>query len=156
MGAPTDRIEQHILLRAPLERVWHALTDALTLCGVDIDADLAALLAGYPISYPLAQYTDTWVTRMYDQLRNCAPWRLAAAYRGWQNERPATRRLGDGPIALFGLKGLNQQAKPMVAVELRGVPRLVMIWSGSNVRLPRTRWERPVDLEAALLATEPN
>src|SRR6185312_6852710 len=28
MSSSTDRIEQHILLRAPLERVWHALTDA--------------------------------------------------------------------------------------------------------------------------------
>ncbi len=28
MVTSTDRIEQHILLRAPLERVWHALTDA--------------------------------------------------------------------------------------------------------------------------------
>lgn len=133
----------------------YALTDALTLCGVDVDADLGALLGGYPISYQLARYTDTWVTRMYDQLQNCAPWRLAAAYRVWQQERPATRRQGDEPIALFGLKGLNQQAKPMVAVEMRGgVPRLVMIWSGSNVRLPRTVWERPADLEAALLASE--
>jgi uncharacterized protein YndB with AHSA1/START domain len=28
MGLSTDRIEQHILLRAPLDRVWYALTDA--------------------------------------------------------------------------------------------------------------------------------
>jgi hypothetical protein len=45
----------------------------------------------------------------------------------------------------------------MVALELRdGLPRLVMIWSGSNARLPRTLWERPADLEATLLADSPN
>ncbi|MEV8516795.1 hypothetical protein [Dactylosporangium sp. NPDC051484] len=131
----------------------HALADALTLCGVDVDAELAALLAGYPISYRHAQYTDTWVKTLYEQLRDCAPWRLAAAYRVWQDERRSARRPAGEPIALFGLKGLNQQAKPMVAVETRdGVCRLRMIWSGSNARLTRALWECPADLNAELLA----
>ncbi|MER7009722.1 hypothetical protein ABT297_42695 [Dactylosporangium sp. NPDC000555] len=135
---------------ALLER--HALADALTLCGVDVDAELASLLAGYPISYRHAQYTDTWVKTLYGQLRDCAPWRLAAAYRVWQDERRAARRPAAEPIALFGLKGLNQQAKPMVAVESRdGVCRLRMIWSGSNARLTRALWECPADLNAELL-----
>jgi hypothetical protein len=130
----------------------HAVTDALTLCGVDVDSDLSALLNGYPISYRNARYTDTWVGRLYEQLQGSAPWRLATGYRIWQAERRSARRPADEPIALFGLKGLNQQAKPMVALELHdGVPRLTMIWSASNARLPRALWERPADLEAALL-----
>jgi hypothetical protein len=59
------------------------------------------------------------------------------------------------PISLFGLKGLNQQGKPMVAIEIHhGVPRLVMHWTASNARLPRALWERPADLDAALLRSE--
>jgi hypothetical protein len=132
-----------------------APADALTMCGVDVDDDLAALLAGYPISYRYAQYTDTWVARLYEQLQLCAPWRLAAAYRTWQESRPPRRRPVDEPIVLFGLKGLNQQSRPTVALELRdGVPRLAMVWTANNARLPRTLWERPADLEAALLAAD--
>jgi hypothetical protein len=127
----------------------HELTDALTLCGVDVDHDLATLLAGYPISYQYARYTDTWVARLYEQLPLCAPWRLATALRTWQDER---QRPVKDPVPLFGLKGLNQSAKPMVGFAVRdGVPRLVMTWTGSNARMPRTLWERPPDLEAALL-----
>jgi len=133
----------------------HALTDALTLCGVDVDSDLAALLAGYPINYRYSRYTDTWVRTLYEQLRGCAPWRLATAYRVWREERRAVRRPADEPIALFGLKGLNQQVKPMVAVESAGgVCRLTMAWSGSNARLTRALWECPPDLRADLLAAE--
>ncbi|WP_162907510.1 hypothetical protein [Allorhizocola rhizosphaerae] len=133
-----------------------ALTDALTLCGVDVDTRLAALLAGYPISYEYARYTDGWVNRLYEQLPNCAPWRLAAAHRVWEAQRdPIRRRRPTGePIVLFGLKGLNRSAKPVVSLETRdGVPRLIMDWTASNARLPRALWERPVDLDAALLTT---
>jgi hypothetical protein len=133
----------------------HALADALALCGVDVDTELTALLAGYPIDYQYARYTETWVARLYEQLPNCAPWRLAAACEVWRAERPAARQPSDDPIPMFGLKGLNQQSRPMVGVEMRdGSPRLVMTWTGSNARLPRTLWERPADLEAALLAAD--
>ncbi|GAA2710764.1 hypothetical protein ACFY2R_24465 [Micromonospora olivasterospora] len=87
-------------------------------------------------------------------MQNYAPWRLAAAYQVWQDKRRAARRPADEPIALFGLTGLNQQARPMVAVESRdAAPRLRMIWSASNARLTRALWERPAGLNAALLAT---
>ncbi|MEO3777481.1 hypothetical protein ABGB16_11660 [Micromonospora sp. B11E3] len=121
---------------------------------MDVDTDLAALLAGYPIRYQYSRYTGKWVGRLYEQLQNCAPWRLATAYQVWQDERRAARRPADEPIALFGLTGLNQQARPMVAIESReGTPRLRMIWSASNARLTRALWECPADLNAALLAT---
>jgi hypothetical protein len=131
----------------------HELADALARCGVEVDTNLAALLDGYPISYQYAQYTDTWVKSLYEQLRNCAPWRLAAGYQVWQDERRAARRPVGEPIALFGLKGLNQSAKPMVGIYARdGACRLAMIWSGSNARLTRALWECPADLRAELLA----
>jgi hypothetical protein len=131
----------------------HAVAEALTVAGVDVDTDIAALLAGYPTCYLRAEHTDTWVNRLYGQLQNSAPWRFAAAYRIWQRERQTASRRVSRPIALFGLRGLNQQRKPMVALELRdGTPCLLMVWSGSNSRLPRTLWERPADLEATLLA----
>lgn len=134
------------------------LAEALTRCDVEVDADLAALLDGYPISYQYARYTDTWVKTLYEQLRDCAPWRLAAAYQVWQDERRAARRPAGEPIALFGLKGLNQAARPMVALDTRdGVCRLAMTWSGSNARLARALWECPADLRAALpLPTGPH
>ncbi|WP_432835257.1 hypothetical protein [Dactylosporangium sp. CA-092794] len=130
----------------------HALADALTRCGVEVDTHLATLLDGYPISYLYARYTDTWVNTLYEQLRNCAPWRLAAGFQVWQDERRAAKRPADEPIALFGLKGLNQQAKPMVGLDTRaGAARLTMIWSGSNARLTRALWECPADLQAELV-----
>ncbi len=132
----------------------NAVADALTLCGVDVAPDIAALLAGYPISYQHARYTDTWVGRLYEQLPTCAPWRLAHAYRVCEAQRQAGRRrpAAPEPIPLFGLKGLNQQAKPMLAIGTRdGVPRLTMVWTASNARVPRTLWERPADLTAALV-----
>ena len=39
----------------------------------------------------------------------------------------------------------------MLALDLAGSqPELRMVWTGSNARLPRVLWERPVDLDAAL------
>lgn len=128
-----------------LER--NAFADAFTLCGVEIDAELAGLLDGYPISYSYARYTETWVRSLYDQLAGCAPWRLADAFRSWQDERRAAGRAPQHEVALFGLKGLNQQSKPMVALTAPdGVCQLTMIWSASNARLPRALWELPADL----------
>ncbi len=131
----------------------HAVAEALTVAGVDVGADIAALLAGYPTCYLRAEHTGTWVKRLYGQLQNSAPWRFATAYRIWQREHQTARRPVNRPIPLFGLRGLNQARKPMIAVELQdGMPRLLMIWTASNSRLPRTLWERPADLEATLLA----
>ncbi|WP_436535021.1 hypothetical protein [Actinoplanes sp. HUAS TT8] len=125
----------------------HAIADALTLSGVEVDPDLAALLDGYPISYSYARYTETWVRSLYDQLAGSAPWRLAGAFRSWQDERRAAGRSPQHEVALFGLKGLNQQSKPMVALGAPGgVCRLTMIWTASNARLPRALWELPPDL----------
>ena len=130
----------------------HEIIDALTLCGVEVDARIGALLAGFPIDYSHAQYTETWVRTLYAQLPDCAPWRLAAAYRDWQDERRAARRPADEPVALFGLKGLNQQSRPMVGLDAPdGPPRLTMLWTASNARLPRALWDRPADLTAELL-----
>ncbi|WP_238012430.1 hypothetical protein KZZ52_21850 [Dactylosporangium sp. AC04546] len=124
-----------------LER--HEVAEALTLCGVDVDGDLAALLDGHPIDYRHARYTDTWVRTLYEQLRDCAPWRLATAHR---------LAAAGKPIPLFGLKGMNHQVKPMVALDAPdGVCRLTMHWTGSNARLTRALWEVPADLRAALL-----
>ncbi|GGM67934.1 hypothetical protein ACFFX1_46660 [Dactylosporangium sucinum] len=115
---------------------------------VDLDYELsgdelAALLGGYPIDYRHARYTETWVRTLHEQLRDCAPWRLATAYRVSQPGKP---------IPLFGLKGMNHQVKPMVALDAPdGVPRLTMHWTGSNARLSRALWEIPADLRAALL-----
>ncbi|WP_426503575.1 hypothetical protein ACPPVO_38950 [Dactylosporangium sp. McL0621] len=129
----------------------HAPAEALASCGVELDEDLKALLAGYPITYGFARHTETWVKRLYEQLQLCAPWRLAAAYEVHQDERRAVRRPTGEPIALFGLKGMNQQSKPMVGLDCgNGAPRLSMIWTASNVRLPHELWQCPADLEAEL------
>ncbi|WP_432994686.1 hypothetical protein [Dactylosporangium sp. CA-233914] len=129
----------------------HAPAEAFARCGVELDEELTALLAGYPVTYGLAQHTETWVKRLYEQLQLCAPWRLAAAYEVHQEERRSVRRPTGEPIALFGLKGLNQQSKPMVGLDAPdGTARLSMIWSASNVRLSRELWQCPADLEAEL------
>jgi hypothetical protein len=129
----------------------NATAEAFARCGVELDEELTALLAGYPIAYGLARHTETWVKRLYEQLQLCAPWRLAAAYEVYQDERRAARRPGGEPIVLFGLKGMNQQSKPMVALDAYdGAPRLSMIWTASNARLTRELWECPADLAAGL------
>jgi hypothetical protein len=62
------------------------------------------------------------------------------------------RRPTGEPIALFGLKGMNQQSKPMVGLDCgNGAPRLSMIWTASNVRLTHELWQCPADLEAELV-----
>ncbi|WP_043512027.1 MULTISPECIES: hypothetical protein [unclassified Actinoplanes] len=125
----------------------HEIAEALTLCGVEVDERLSALLAGYPISYSQARYTETWVHTLYDRLAGSAPWRFAAGFRAWQQERRRAGRSDQAEVPLFGLKGLNQQSRPMVALAApRGVCRLRMIWSAGNARLPRALWELPADL----------
>jgi hypothetical protein len=130
----------------------HAVAEAMTMAGVTVDADLAALLDGYPTRYRRAVYTDRWVGRLYEQLRGCAPWRFAAAYQVWQRERRELRRPATGPTVLFGLGGVNQQRRPTVALDVRqATPHLRMVWTASNARLPHALWRRPADLDAALL-----
>jgi hypothetical protein len=125
----------------------NAVAEALTVCGVAVSPSVAALLDGYPISYGYTRYTDTWVGRLYEELPRSAPWRLAHAYQVCRSYRPAGE-----PLPLFGLKGMDQQAKPVLAVYAPdGVPTLTLTWTASNARVPRTLWERPADLTAALL-----
>ncbi len=129
----------------------HRLADALAAAGVRMDADLAALLDGYPTRYLRAHYTQTWVRRLYEELRQAAPWRLAAALGTWQAERHALGRAANGPVVLFGLGGLNQQRRPSVALACpAGIPELRMVWTASNAVLSRSLWQRPPDLDAAL------
>jgi hypothetical protein len=129
----------------------HRLADALAAAGVRVDADLAALLDGYPTRYLRARYTERWVRRLYQELRQAAPWRLAAALGTWQAERHALGRAANQPVVLFRLGGLNQQRRPSVALACpAGIPELRMVWTGSNAVLSRSLWQRPPDLDAAL------
>jgi hypothetical protein len=129
----------------------HDVAAALEAAGVRADPDVAGLLDGFPTRYLRAAYTDAWVAALYGGLARSAPWRFAAAYETWRRERAARGRPAGGPVPLFGLTGLNQQRRPMLALDLRGgVPELRMVWTGSNARLPRALWERPADLDAAL------
>ncbi|MDQ7903871.1 hypothetical protein RB614_04970 [Phytohabitans sp. ZYX-F-186] len=124
---------------------------ALEAAGVRVDGDVAALLDGFPTRYLRAAHTDAWVAALYTGLARSAPWRFAAAYDTWRRERAGLGRPATGPIPLFGLTGLNQQRRPMLALDHRGgVPELRMVWTGSNARLSRALWERPADLDAAL------
>jgi hypothetical protein len=129
----------------------HEIAAALDAAGVRVDDDLAALLDGFPTRYLRAAHTDAWVAALYTQLARSAPWRFAAAYDTWRRERTGLRRPAAGPVPLCGLTGLNQQRRPMLALDLAGgAPRLRMVWTGSNARLSRALWERPADLDAAL------
>ncbi|GAA4443605.1 hypothetical protein GCM10023170_020180 [Phytohabitans houttuyneae] len=137
----------------PLARLLdaHEVGPALEAAGVRVDDDVAALLDGFPTRYLRAAYTDAWVTTLYTQLARSAPWRFATAYETWQRERAGLGRPAAGPVPLCGLTGLNQQRRPMLALDLAGgAPWLRMVWTGSNARLSRALWERPADLDAAL------
>lgn len=124
---------------------------ALDTAGVRVDDDVAALLDGFPTRYLRAAHTDAWVAALYTQLARSAPWRFAAAYDTWRRERASLGRPAAGPVPLCGLTGLNQQRRPMLALDTAGgAPLLRMVWTGSNARLSRALWERPADLDAAL------
>jgi hypothetical protein len=132
----------------------HQISDALERAGASVDTDLAALLSGYPTRYLRAEHTDVWVRRLYEGLRQSAPWRFAAALETHRLERHALGRPAHQPIVLFRLGGLNQQRRPCVALgEHAQIPTLCMVWTGSNAVLSRSLWERPPELTKLQLTT---
>lgn len=133
-----------------------AVAEALTRCGVRVDESLANLLAGIPARLSLAEYTQKWVTSLSDGLAGSAPWRFAAAYGAWRDERRSFDLPAAGPVVLFGLKGMKQARKPKVALdEQDGTPILRLIFSGSNAVLPDALWKLPPDLAAAIHGWRP-
>ncbi len=135
----------------------HAVAEALAGASVAVDDDIAALLDGYPTRYLRARYTDVWVRTLYRELVTSAPWRFGWAYQVWRRERTQLGRPSNRPVVLCGLTGLNQLKRPTLAlVERDGRPRLEMLWTASNARLPRALWQRPADLEAALRGLTPD
>ena len=75
-----------------------------------------------------------------------APWRFAAAYAAWLDERGGHPK----PAAMFGLKGLTQSRKPKVALD-RTLSGLILRleFSGGNLILSRALWTVPADLMTA-------
>ncbi len=119
------------------------LAGALTAAGVRTDDQIGKLLAGRPTRLYRAALTDTWVHNLYAGLATSAPWRFENAYREWDAERTGRHR----PGVLFGLKGLNQQRKPKVALDVTaGGPMLRMVFTASNMVVPRALWTVPADL----------
>ncbi|NUR74350.1 MAG: hypothetical protein HOU81_26365 [Hamadaea sp.] len=117
---------------------------ALQIADVAFDEQVAKLLAGAPTRTFRAEYAERWVTRLYEQLAESAPWRFAEAYRIWQAE--ADRARTARPVTLFGLKGLNQARKPKIALTLSGDrPMLRLVFTASNLVLPRSLWTLPTD-----------
>jgi len=100
------------------------------------------VLAGEPLDPITAGLAERWGTVAGEELAAAAPWRLATlAGKTW------TR--------MFGLGGSGAQVKPVVALGLRGgSPTLDVIASGSNRRLAREDWQRPLDFEAIRLGME--
>jgi hypothetical protein len=122
-----------------------AMAQALALAGVRVDDQIAKLLDGCPTRHYRAALTEKWVRSLHAGLAESAPWRFAAAHRVWRSERTSGARR---PAVLFGLKGLNQQRKPKLALDLAdGEPLLRLIFTASNLALPRSLWTVPADLD---------
>ena len=104
--------------------------------GLRLGDQLRKVLAGEPLSALQSDDAARWGTVAADELTGLAPWRLPPiAGRTW--------------MRLFGLGGSMAQVKPVVAVGLAGGrPALEVTGLGSNRRLARNLWERPLDFEA--------
>ncbi|NUT33460.1 MAG: hypothetical protein HOV79_10330 [Hamadaea sp.] len=123
-----------------------AVAEALALAGVDVDDQLGRLLAGRPNRLFRAGLTQKWVTNLHLGLAEAAPWRFGDAHRAWRAERGHRARR---PAPLFGLKGLNQARKPKVALDVEdGRPILRLVFTASNLQMPRSLWTVPTDFPA--------
>jgi hypothetical protein len=134
---------------AALER--GAVAEALERAGVGVDDQIAKLLDGAPTRLHRAEHTEKWVARLYAGLADAAPWRFGYAFGAWADQRRERGLPGRRPVALFGLGGMMQQRKPLVALDTSdGTPTLRLVFSGSNEVLSRSLWTVPADLSARL------
>lgn len=132
------------------------LRPALDACGVLADPSISKLLDGEPTRMFRAHLTEKWVTSLYAGLADAAPWRLAAAYHTWRQDRDALGLRTTEPVTLFGLGGMSQARKPKVALDLTPAgPVLRFRFTGGNAVLPQSLWTIPPDLEAALRGWPP-
>lgn len=119
--------------------------------------DRFGLLAGVPYQLGDAELTPTWVTNLYRGLADLAPWRLAAAHRGWREGRQARGLPIHDPVVLFGLGGVGAARKPKVALEsTEDGPLLCLIYTGGSAVLPYPHWTVPADLTARLYGWQPS
>jgi hypothetical protein len=128
-----------------------AWSEAFDAAGVRVESDLLRILAGVPHRHLRAEVTGTWVTNLYTGFTDLAPWRLAAAYRTWHDERTRHGLTTRDPVVLFGLGGLGTARKPKVALGAEaGQPLLRLTYTGGNAVLPHALWTVPADLAAHL------
>jgi hypothetical protein len=119
------------------------LDEALGRYGITYSAQVAAVLAGVPLSTGHAHLADRWRSALAHGLQRSAPWKWANA---------ATRK----PQRLFTFPGQRQARKAsLMLVEEDGVPRLTVEHTGTNRRLASSAWSRwPVeDIARLKLAT---
>ncbi|CAG2158112.1 SRPBCC family protein [Cupriavidus numazuensis] len=90
MTSSTDRIERSIVLKAPVARVWHALSDAASFgswFGVKFDDGVVfapgAQVRGH-VTYPGYEHVvfEAWIEQMESQRRLSWRWHPAAVERG--------------------------------------------------------------------------
>ena len=104
--------------------------DALALYGIGWDKYLAQVLHGLPLNMGDAAHCDDWREELVRLMANLAPWRLAKAV--WQGKRRPRLRV---------FSGQRQQRKAGVFLERGGGGlRLAVDYSGSNERLPQSRF----------------
>ena len=102
------------------------LQSALDECGVLTDPETSRLLAGEPTRLFRAELTGKWVASLHAGLADAAPWRLAAAYQAWREDRDALGLRTTRPVTLFGLGGIRQARKPKVALDLTPAGPMLM------------------------------
>lgn len=119
--------------------------EALHRCGVRVDRGTTRLLSGLPDCYELRAWTDSWVTNAVASLADAAPWHWRAAAAGQRR-----------PRRLVSLGGFNPSRRPgLFLSQQRGQPVLSFDQSASPLVVPRTDWQRDLDLDlvrAGLLA----
>lgn len=116
---------------------WH---DALEPWAIRLEDGVRSLLEGGHFDRDTRDLTDVWRPRLAENMARLAPWRLPGA-------TSAELRRGK-PMRLFGLGGVNQQAKP--GIFLSGEPErplLTLVFNAANERVREPAWTRPVDLD---------
>ena len=108
--------------------------DALALYGIGWDKYLVQVLHGLPLNMGDAAHCDDWREELVGLMANLAPWHLAkAVLHGKRRPR----------LLLFS--GQQRQSKVCVLLERSGEGlRLVVDYSGSNERLPQSRFLREI------------
>jgi hypothetical protein len=124
--------------------------EALGVYEVVLVDKVQRMLAGQPVSVHDAPFAESWREVLRRALLRAAPWRFAAAIAAARSPPPEAKRkqkVVDLWLRLFAFPGQRHQRKAslMLVGTAKGEVQIAIDWTGSNARLPETRWTRAIE-----------